>query len=291
MNPFFSILNPTNTMSINRLLARAIGLQETVFFQALLSKFDYYERNNMLDEEGYFYCTTADMEESTTLARKTQDRSVSKLVSLGLVECKVKGLPAKKHFKINPDISVLISLLQEAEIQFVQKGQTDMSETDKLECPKGTNQSVQNGQQIKSNKSRDNKSITKSINQSKELIDKIDRYRELIEDNISCSVLTADGICDPDELNEIVEIMTDAVTSTGETVRVGKEDKPVAVVAGQLLKLDSRHVIYVLECLAKNTKPIKNIRSYLLTALYNAPKTMSSYYKAEVQSDLFGGAT
>ena len=30
-----------------------------------------------------------------------------------------------------------------------------------------------------------------------------------------------------------------------------------------------------------------NIRSYLITALYNAPTTINNYYKQEVQHDLF----
>lgn len=137
--------------------------------------------------------------------------------------------------------------------------------------------------------SKTKKSITKSINQSKELMDRIDGFRELIKKNISYDSLRGDWLCGQDELTEMVEIMTEAVVSTGDTVRVGGEDKPTAVVAERLLKLDSRHIAYVMDCMNQNTKPIKNIRAYLLTALYNAPTTMSSHYKAEVQSDLFGG--
>ena len=38
-----------------------------------------------------------------------------------------------------------------------------------------------------------------------------------------------------------------------------------------------------------NTTKVKNIRSYLLTTLYNAPNTIDSYYQAEVNHDLHGG--
>ena len=31
-----------------------------------------------------------------------------------------------------------------------------------------------------------------------------------------------------------------------------------------------------------------NIKAYLLAALYNAPATMDSYYRAEVNHDLYG---
>ena len=32
-----------------------------------------------------------------------------------------------------------------------------------------------------------------------------------------------------------------------------------------------------------------NIKAYLLTALYNAPATINSYYQAEVNHDMYGG--
>ena len=50
-------------------------------------------------------------------------------------------------------------------------------------------------------------------------------------------------------------------------------------------KLDYSHLEYVFDCLRKNTTKIRNIRAYLLTALYNAPATINNYYQAEVQHD------
>ena len=39
---------------------------------------------------------------------------------------------------------------------------------------------------------------------------------------------------------------------------------------------------HVMECLRKNTTQVKNIKKYLLAALFNAPVTMQGYYQAEV---------
>lgn len=36
----------------------------------------------------------------------------------------------------------------------------------------------------------------------------------------------------------------------------------------------------------RNTTKVRNIKSYLLTALYNVPSTISSYYRAEANYDL-----
>lgn len=42
---------------------------------------------------------------------------------------------------------------------------------------------------------------------------------------------------------------------------------------------------YVFDCLRRNTTQVRNIRAYLLTALYNAPVTINNYYQAAVQHD------
>ena len=38
-----------------------------------------------------------------------------------------------------------------------------------------------------------------------------------------------------------------------------------------------------------NTTYVRNIKKYLLAALYNAPATINSYYSSLVQHDLYGG--
>ena len=42
MNAIFQLLNPSNTVSVNRPLAHALGLNEAVVYGALISKFYYY---------------------------------------------------------------------------------------------------------------------------------------------------------------------------------------------------------------------------------------------------------
>ena len=49
-----------------------------------------------------------------------------------------------------------------------------------------------------------------------------------------------------------------------------------------------QHLEYVFDCIDKNTTKVGNIKAYLLAALYNAPATMDSYYRAEVNHDLYG---
>ena len=47
-------------------------------------------------------------------------------------------------------------------------------------------------------------------------------------------------------------------------------------------------VQYVMDCMKNNTSYVRNIKKYLLAALYNAPTTINSYYSSLVQHDMYG---
>lgn len=115
-------------------------------------------------------------------------------------------------------------------------------------------------------------------------------YRKLILDNIEYDILVHDRSRDRDRIDELVSIMVDTVCSTKKFVRVGGEDLPAEVVKSRLLKLDREHILFVLDCLNENTTKIRNIRQYLLTALYNAPITIGNYYASLVNHDMYGTA-
>lgn len=101
--------------------------------------------------------------------------------------------------------------------------------------------------------------------------------------------LNYDYLCqvrDKNRVDELITIMTDTLCSTAPSVRIGGQPMPKGVVNSRLLKLDEEHLCYVIDCFCENKTKIRNIRSYLLTALYNAPSTIDSYYHALVNSDL-----
>ena len=81
---------------------------------------------------------------------------------------------------------------------------------------------------------------------------------------------------------------SDIEVLTNKTIRIARTELSSAVVKGRFLKIHQFHIEYVLECLKRNTVKITNIKSYLLTALYNAPSTMDSYYQNMVNHDLYG---
>jgi hypothetical protein len=116
----------------------------------------------------------------------------------------------------------------------------------------------------------------------------MDGYREIIKENIDYECMIQDFPYKREIINELIEIMVDAVTTTKDYLYVNGEPKASAIVKSILLSLNSTHIDYVLECLGKNSTDVRNIKSYLLTTLYNAPITIDHYYQSKVNHDLRG---
>ena len=141
-----------------------------------------------------------------------------------------------------------------------------------------------------------NKDIDISINQSnhnipkteKRLIDQMDvmeTYRDMIRNNIGYATFSA---AEKGKVDDLVNLMVETLMlqdSENKTIRIAGEKKPVSVVKSVFLNLDMSHIRYVLESLNNTTSHITNIKSYLLTALYNAPLTINNYYQAKVNHD------
>ena len=112
-------------------------------------------------------------------------------------------------------------------------------------------------------------------------------YREVILDNIEYSYLVQDSHIDREQLDEIVDLIVDTVCSARKVIRIAGDDYPAEVVKSRFMKLDSSHVQYVMDCMKDNTTYVRNIKKYLLAALYNAPTTINSYYSSLVQHDMY----
>ena len=158
-----------------------------------------------------------------------------------------------------------------------------------VDNPHGDNPAQLNTNQVITNEQSTTLNKYQSINlDGMDRMDEREQYRELIRDNLEIDFLSQNRRYDIDRVNEIVEIMLDAVCSTSPTIRINGEDMPQPVVKSRFLKLDSGHIEYVLQSMADCPSDIRNIRAYLLTALYNASLTIDNYYSARVNYDFHG---
>lgn len=111
-------------------------------------------------------------------------------------------------------------------------------------------------------------------------------YAQIVRDNTDYEFLIEQNPGKADTINELISIMVDAICSTRPTIRVNGEDVPRDVVKSTFLKLNGSHIEYVLEAMDNNTSDVRNIRSYLITALYNSRLTLNSYWQSRVNHDM-----
>lgn len=158
------------------------------------------------------------------------------------------------------------------------KSNTEISNTDLLNTyPINSTEPEENGEPVKP--------------QQPERIgmDKILAYRQLIKQNIEYDILCQKLNGNIGILNEIVDIITETVCTTREYLTVASEERNAETVKSKLLKLNSEHIEYVIDCMKNNTTDVHDTRKYLLAALFNAPSTIDSYYTLKVNHDMYGG--
>ena len=118
----------------------------------------------------------------------------------------------------------------------------------------------------------------------------VNAYIELIKENIEYEHHMKYAAWQDKALyEELYEVICEIVCVKRTTVKVAGEDYPYELVKSKFLKLDSGHLEYVMGCMKNTTTKIANIKSYMVTALYNAPSTINHYYQQEVQHDMYGG--
>ena len=116
-----------------------------------------------------------------------------------------------------------------------------------------------------------------------------EQYRHYFKEVLELEILEQGYPADKTVLYEILELLVETVTSRKKFLRICGEEKPKEVVKSRLMKLDSSHIQYILECLKENSTQIRNIKQYLLATLYNAPVTVDSYYSAQVRHEFGWG--
>ena len=121
----------------------------------------------------------------------------------------------------------------------------------------------------------------------KDRIQERNEYRQLIHDNIEYEILCQSY--GTGRVEELVELMLDAICSTKTYQQINGEAVPTQVVKSRLLKVGYEHIQYVFFSLDRSTSKVKNIRQYMLTVLYNAPATINQFYDAEVRHDMYWG--
>lgn len=282
----------------------SVSVEAKVLYGLLLDRMSLSLKNGWCDSDGkvFIYFT---LEDALKLIGCGKDKVIKLFKELdiengiGLIERRKQGQgrPTKiyvKNFTLppqsdqspeRPKAEVLTSGNPKSaprKTRSLDCGKTDSNKTDKNNTDlSDTNLSI-NPVELDVEKSS-------YIEQPTDKIDVIDSYREIIKENISYDILLQDNPYSQERIDGFVELLTEIVCTCKQTIRINQEDMPAEIVKNRFLRLDSEHIRYVLDCLEKNTTQVKNIRAYTLSALFNAPVTISQYYTSLVSHDMAQG--
>lgn len=289
---------------------KGVSVEAKVLYGLLLDRMALSVKNSWLDGEGrvYIIFTIADVMEMLGCAEQKANKLLNELdcaKGVGLIERVRRGLgkPNVIYVKNFMDRSCP-EQHERPQQKELQKSQIKNCENNKSGNVKITNQELRKSQTNNTYLNKTDFSDTDpSIHQQKivDIVDNVSKkqetggldmmesYRELVKDNISYDILVNDSPYDKERLDGFVELMAEICCSNARSIRINQNDMPVEVVKSRFLKLNSEHIRYVTDCLDRNTTSIGNIRAYTLSALFNAPVTMSQYYSSLVSHDMAHG--
>ena len=266
------LLSNTGYIIVNKTLIKRIGLHEALMLGELCSEYSYWKNTGKLDEEGYFFSTRENIEENIGLSSFQQRKAMTTLKELGIIEEITKGLPAKNYYRIVES--------KIAEIMDNEGVNTKMSNN-------LTTGDKEIKQQDEKKFNTNNNNITR-INNNEDDEEKKETPEEQFKENIEYEILKEDTI-NRNNLDNIVEIVTDILTSSKEGILINGEYKETCKIQKEMLRLRAVHIEYVLNKLRENRGKILNIKSYITTMLYNSLRTIDIDTTAEVARIMNGG--
>lgn len=112
----------------------------------------------------------------------------------------------------------------------------------------------------------------------------VSKYMQYIKQQIDYDCLVVDY--SKDEIDEIVDLMLETICMKRDTVWIAGAEQPYELVKSKFMKLNTMHIRYVIDCMKENRTKVRNIKNYMLTALFNASSTINMYYQVKVNNDL-----
>lgn len=276
-----------------------------VLYGLMLDRMSLSLRNKWLDAEKrvFIYFSLEDTKKMLNCKDNKAIEMRKALEEIGLIECKRQGQgkPIKIYVKSFAEIEEAnVQTLENptsevANEECIEKDSSDLGKTKDLTLEKSKsrglkNQSLELGKTNTNNTKYNNTELNNTnlirFDDACDETDEYQAYSELIRENIELDCLYERYPYDGEMLEGIYDLILETVLSTNGTVHIARNDYPVQLVKSKFLKLNSSHIEYVMESLKSSTSKVRNIKKYLLAALFNAPSTMSSYYQAEVNHDM-----
>lgn len=274
---------------------KGLSSDAKLLYGLMLDRMSLSVKNGWVDEHNrvYIYYTTENIMEDLGCAKEKCTKVVAELDSkkgIGLIEKKRQGLGKPDKIFVKNFISVESGTgdcLQNPEVR-----KSNFKDTENQVSGSSMGESAENG---KSNTNNTEKNDTDYNDNKSNLIvsgcafDEMredEMYRQIIKENIAYDDLLQVYPQEKATIEGIYELLFETMVSKNKHIIVSSNKYPADLVKSKFMKLGYSHVVYVLECLQKNTTVVKNMKKYLLAALFNAPSTMDSYYRSQVNHDM-----
>ena len=131
-------------LSVNKHIARVVGLDAAVLLAELASAHNYFESLEQLTPDGMFFETVEHIQENTTLTQYQQAKAVKVLSDAGILETKKIGIPAKRYFFINEEAVLNILDHKKSKNLITGDKKTLSLEVKKLDCNNNKENNKQN---------------------------------------------------------------------------------------------------------------------------------------------------
>ncbi|PHU35233.1 replication initiator protein A [Pseudobutyrivibrio ruminis] len=270
---------------------RKLSCEAKVLYGFLLDRMSLSAENEWFDDEGrvFVYCTISEAAEEVIGCGEKKACSVFKeLEEIELIERKRQGLNKPNliyvldfseevsdgHFRNCPNdnsrnVDMSNQELSERQTNNTKFNKTEFSDTE--------------SSQVLSN---DEGYVYEGRDRTRQDFDNYSAIRSYIANQISLDALRVDYSDNP-LVDELYELIVDVVTSSKKEIVICGEKKPMSIVRSQFMKLNMFNITFVLERLEETKPRIGNIKSYLLTTLYNSLLTTSSYYRTRCNNEIF----
>ena len=256
---------------------RQLSRDARTLYGLLLDRVSLSAKNGWYDEKGrvYIIYTLQSAMSALSISDKTATKLFVELENIGLIERKRQGQ--------GKPIIIYVKNFMDSEFLRLQKSKAYESE-DSGATSQGSDILRGINTDINNTKYSDTDFILSEREEERR------EYRQYLEKQLQIEWLKTQYPDDEAMIDEIFELILDSICTTSEVIRISGDDKPAAVVKSAFMKLNHEHIMFVLDGIKENNTRIKSIKPYLLASLYNAPMTISNYYRARVNNDMATGA-
>ena len=261
---------------------KGISAEAKLLYSILFDRTELSNRNGWRDDQDrvYIIFTIAEITESMNCGNKKAIQLLDELEhKAGLIERKRQGLG-------KPNLIYVKSFYRTVD---------KYGERHFLKCQNDTSGSVKatslEVSESHSNKTNDKKTDLNDTDPSflpgsePKRIDGYAQYKSYFNSELEMPILIQNYPTEKETLEGILDLLAETCSSKRKAIRIAGDDKPIEVVKSRLMKLNSMHIQYVLDCLHENTTYVRDMKQYLLTTLFNAPVTIDSYYRSRVNHD------